>query len=611
MATKNWLHSLGSRLYVWVILFIIIPVIGVFVYSFWTFEKIMNEEISQRSIENISGIENEINNIFDHLVRASNVLNNDDSILQALLDGNRSYYERATDIDNAINNLMESNSVLSEAKITIFDNQLQVYSNWSLNFNDYRSLYEEDWMQQVVSYNGHLVWRVLEPSFIKEEKGKKYISLARVMNATGKREGKAGVLIIGLSEDTFIDIFQKNKYISSKDDSVIISNSDDKIIMLLDPKGISQSADTSRLLQDISGEDRGYLSRNIEGSKYLVTYYTISRIPWTFEKGEWKVTVFTLYDKIIVSLKAFSAKVRLFFGLFIVVVLVIAGILTVQIVKPIRRLNRRMKEFRPSGELARLDMGRKDEIGYLNLAFYNMAQNIQDLFEKLEAEHNIREKYRFESLRAQLNPHFLFNSLNTIRWMAILRKADNIVENIDALTGLLDYSMSRGSEYVALREEIAHIRSYVHIQNGRYGGKFELEVEADAILLEMRIIRFILQPAVENAILHGYKDANRQGCILVKAVLKEGNLAISVLDDGAGIPQERLAAILTEDQHKPENRNQITGIGLKIVNERIKMSYGHKYGVQIKSEWGKGTEVKFVLPFIREEGDGFAASDAR
>lgn len=569
----------------------------------------MKEEVSQRSIENISGIENEINNIFDNLVKASNVLSNNDSILKVLLDESQSYYERAVLIDNVMNNLIESNSVLSQAKITIFDNRMDVYSNWSLNFNDYHFLYQEDWVQQAVSYNGHLVWRLLEPSFIKGDDSN-FISLARVLNEFGGGEGKAGVLIISLSEDVFIDIFQKNKYISSNDDSVFVTNESNKIIMSLDPRGIGNREEVSKLIRDISGEKRGYTLQEVDGNRYLVNYYTISRVPWTFERGEWKVTVFTLYDKIIANLKTFTSKVQLFFGLFVAAVLVIAGVLTIQIVKPIRRLNRRMMKFNPAHELERLEIGRRDEIGHLNLAFYNMAHNIKDLFEKLKTEHNIRERYRFESLRAQLNPHFLFNSLNTIRWMAILRQADNIVENIDALVNLLNYSMSRGSEFVALREEIEHIRSYVQIQNSRYGGKFELEVEVDPVLMDMQIIRFILQPAVENAIIHGYKDANRQGFILVKAVREGENLAIYVMDDGAGIEQDRLATILVEEQVKDGNEKKISGIGLKIVNERLKMAYGNRYGVRIESEVGKGTRVKFLLPLIQEEDREHDQSDA-
>ena len=606
MARNDWLHGLGVRLYLWVIVLIIIPVIGMFVYNFWSFERIIKEEVSQRSIENISGIENEINAMFDHLVRASNVLCTDESVRQTLLDEGQTYYNRSVIIDKVINNLLESNSLLSQVKITIFDNRQDVFSNWSLNFNDYRFLYQEDWVQQAVNYNGHLVWRLFEPSFIKEDKDQNYISLARVISGYGNGGSNAGVLIVSISEEAFIDIFQKNKYISSKDDGVIVTNDTNKIIMSLDPAGISGRREVEGLLEEISGQDRGSMLRKIEGEQYLINYYTITRVPWTFEKGEWKVTVFARYDIIMAKLKAFSSNITLFFAVFIFAVLVIAGMLTSQIVKPIRRLNRKMLKFDLASELMGPDMNRKDEIGHLNLAFYKMAQNLKELFEKLETEQGIREKYRFESMRAQLNPHFLFNTLNTIRWMAIIRKADNIVENIDALANLLSYSMSRGSEFVALEAELAHIRSYLHIQNSRYGGKFELCIEADPLLLDATVIRFILQPAVENTIIHAYKDTDREGIILVKAMQEAGDLALYVVDDGSGINPERLAAILTEEPAEGGNAKQITGIGLKIVDERIKMAYGHKYGIRIISEVGKGTSVRFLLPLVREEGNKLA-----
>lgn len=607
---KDFFHRLGTKFYLWVILFIIIPVCCVFIYSFKAFEGIMKEEVSQRSIENIAGIENEINNMFDNIVKVSNVVSNDETIQKALMDTSLSYYDRTVAIDKVLNNLIDSNVILNKVKITIFDKQSNVFSNWSLNYNDYQFLYREDWVQQAVKYNGHLVWRLFEPSFIKEDTAKNYISLARIINGSAGGGTNAGVLIVSVSEEAFIELFQKNKYISSKDDCVIITNNKNKIIMSLDNTDISGKREVSELLNEISRQDRGYMLREVENKKYLVNYYTITRVPWTFENSEWKVTVFTLYDKIIYKLKAFSSQIILFFGAFILAVLIIAGILTSKIVKPIQRLNKKMLRFNLESELTGLDIDRKDEIGHLNLAFYKMAENIKELFDKLKTEHSIREKYRFESLRAQLNPHFLFNTLNTIRWMAIIRQADNIVENIDALANLLKFSMSRGSEIVTLQEEIEHIKSYVLIQNSRYGGKYELCVEVDPVLLDMKIIRFILQPAVENAIIHAYKDTDRQGCILIKADGEGDNLALYVMDDGAGISAEVLAGIMVEEGEDGRDEKKITGIGLKIVNERIKMSYGPQYGVEIQSEEGRGTVVKYTLPMIIEGGGKIAEGNA-
>lgn len=607
---RDFFHRLGTKFYLWVILFIIIPVCCVFIYSFKSFEGIMKEEVSQRSIENIAGIENEINNMFDNIVKVSNVVSNDETIQKALMDTSLSYYERTVAIDKVLNNLIDSNVILNKVKITIFDKQSNVFSNWSLNYNDYQFLYQEDWVQQAVNYNGHLVWRLFEPSFIKEDTAKNYISLARIINGSAGGGTNAGVLIVSVSEEAFIELFQKNKYISSKDDCVIVTNNKNKIIMSLDNTDIRGKREVSELLNEISRQDRGYMLREVENKKYLVNYYTITRVPWTFENSEWKVTVFTLYDKIIYKLKAFSSQIILFFGAFILAVLIIAGILTSKIVKPIQRLNKKMLRFNLESELTGLDIDRKDEIGHLNLAFYKMAENIKELFDKLKTEHEIREKYRFESLRAQLNPHFLFNTLNTIRWMAIIRQADNIVENIDALANLLKFSMSRGSEIVTLQEEIEHIKSYVLIQNSRYGGKYELCVEVDPVLMDMKIIRFILQPAVENAIIHAYKDTDRQGCILIKAKGEGDCLALYVMDDGAGISPDVLAGIMTEENEEGRYEKKITGIGLKIVNERIKMSYGQPYGVEIQSEEGRGTVVKYTLPMIIEGGGKVAEGNA-
>ena len=138
-----------------------------------------------------------------------------------------------------------------------------------------------------------------------------------------------------------------------------------------------------------------------------------------------------------------------------------------------------------------------------------MSDKLKEAFRRLKAEQEIQERYRYESLRAQINPHFLFNTLTSIRWMAVIRGADNIVESIDALANLLRYSFGRDREQAYIKEELENIKNYVYIQNLRYGDHVSLDIDVDEEICRMKTIKFILQPIVENAILHGY-DSSRQ-----------------------------------------------------------------------------------------------------
>lgn len=177
-----------------------------------------------------------------------------------------------------------------------------------------------------------------------------------------------------------------------------------------------------------------------------------------------------------------------------------------------------------------------------------------------------------EALRAQVNPHFLFNTLNAIRWMAIIRKADNIVACIDALATMLKYSMSRGGELVTLKDELDNINSYIYIYNCRYGNQFTLETDLDRELLELQVVKFILQPIVENAVIHGFKGSEKQGTIMIYGDVENGVLKLYVEDNGCG---------LQNGEAEAQSGRKVTGIGIANVDARIKSAYGAQYGLLV------------------------------
>jgi two-component system sensor histidine kinase YesM len=241
---------------------------------------------------------------------------------------------------------------------------------------------------------------------------------------------------------------------------------------------------------------------------------------------------------------------------------------------------------------------RPDEIGILERSFLGLGEKTRELFETARREHEIRERYRVQALRGRLNPHFLFNSLNTVRFMAIIRKADNIVEALDAVSTMLQYAMSKDGETTGLREELANLGSYLFIQNARFGGRFALATDCPEGLLSARIPRFILQPAVENCVVHGYRDAYGSGEIRVAASEADGKLRLSVEDSGRGMSPSRLAGIFLAGEGG-EGRGE-GGIGLRIVREMVRASCGEGYDVLVDSEEGRGTRVTYLLPLEKD-----------
>ena len=186
--------------------------------------------------------------------------------------------------------------------------------------------------------------------------------------------------------------------------------------------------------------------------------------------------------------------------------------------------------------------------------------------------------------------------------MAIIRKADNIVECIDALATMLKYSMSRGGELVTLKDELDNINSYIYIYNCRYGNQFTLETDLDRELLELQVVKFILQPIVENAVIHGFKGSEKQGTIMIYGDVENGVLKLYVEDNGCG---------LQNGEAEAQSGRKVTGIGIANVDARIKSAYGAQYGLLVYNGAVCGTVAEFTLPVLRQKEEIDAESTGR
>lgn len=218
---------------------------------------------------------------------------------------------------------------------------------------------------------------------------------------------------------------------------------------------------------------------------------------------------------------------------------------------------------------------------------------------KLPIPHYSKKKadMEFQILQAQINPHFLYNTLDSIKWLAVIQNVHNISSMTNSLINLLKYNISRNNKTVMLSEELESVKNYVNIQKYRYGDIFEVTYDVNEDLLEYRILKFILQPIVENAIFHGFE--NMEGNCLIKIIArkKDEYLIIEIIDNGIGITNERL-----EDIQSPnKDKGKFSGIGLRNIEERIKLYFGEKYGLTIDSKLHEGTHVSLFLPIISNE----------
>lgn len=285
-----------------------------------------------------------------------------------------------------------------------------------------------------------------------------------------------------------------------------------------------------------------------------------------------------------------------------IVLVLIAMLLSIFISKsithPIQKLRDSMKRVQEGDfTAADLPVPYENEIGSLTQSFNVMTHKIEDLMEQNVHEQEQKRKSELKALQSQINPHFLYNTLDSIIWMAEGKKYEDVVLMTASLARLLRQSISNEDETVSIGQEIQYAKSYLTIQKMRYKDKLEFEIDVDPSVNMIPIVKLVLQPIIENAIYHGLKYKESKGMILVKGYRQGDNAVLEVKDDGVGMDEETLSHIF--EKHKVNYHSN--GVGVYNVQKRLVLYYGKDYGLHYQSKKGEGTTVTVVIPAVGEE----------
>ena len=303
-------------------------------------------------------------------------------------------------------------------------------------------------------------------------------------------------------------------------------------------------------------------------------------------------------------------QIRLYVGTFVFVVCLL-GItasfaLSHGISRPIHRLMAFMHRAE-SGDLKTRYWGdTMDEVGMLGRSYNSMLTKINDLLQLTERQEKQKREAELRILQAQIKPHFLYNTLNTIDWMARKQGASDVSEMVEALSKLFRIGLSKGNEFIPLAEEFDHVRSYLQIQKLRYRDKLKYSLDLDPDIAHLSVLKVILQPIVENAIYHGIKERRGPGTITVHGTRRDHLVELSVTDDGVGMEEQTLALMrekLDNPMAAPQVETNGSGYGLSNVQARLKLTYGTSdCGIRIDSDPNVGTTVTLTFPIHEEEG---------
>lgn len=264
---------------------------------------------------------------------------------------------------------------------------------------------------------------------------------------------------------------------------------------------------------------------------------------------------------------------------------------------PIKKLHDVTTTITKNDLQALLSSDNVDEITELGMSFNIMIGKIKELLDsKIKEQENLK-KAELRALQAQINPHFLYNTLDTIIWMAESKKTDQVVTIVSALSNFFRISLSKGMDWITIGEEVERIRSYLIIQKMRYRDILDFKIEVDENAADNTILKLILQPLVENALYHGIKNKREGGTISVRARRKgENEVLLEVEDNGIGFTPGKLAHVYAELANDSGDINMESGYGIGNVNNRIRLYYGKQYGLSIQSEYAVGTCVTLVIP---------------
>lgn len=291
-------------------------------------------------------------------------------------------------------------------------------------------------------------------------------------------------------------------------------------------------------------------------------------------------------------------KTRLFIVfvilLIIFIVILINSYISFRVTNPIRELEKSVKALEEGNLDADIYMGGSYEVQHLGKSVQDMKFRIKGLMQDIVNEHEEKRKSEFDSLQAQINPHFLYNTLDIIVWQIENEKQSEAVHTVTALARFFRLSLGKGKNIVTVKDEIEHVKNYLMIQHMRFKNKFDYEFDIAEDVLELPSLKLMLQPLVENAIYHGMEFMDGDGMIMVKAWREEDELYLSVADNGLGMTEDKVEMILTGKSTSGNGRG--SGIGVKNVNERIKLYFGEAYGLTIDSEPDEGTTVIIHLP---------------
>lgn len=556
-------------------LFLLIFILIVFItgiISTWVVNdsnKIVQEEIKGMRLQVLDEVSNNISILLSNVESIGNNIVIDNKLID-ILSTSKNDFQNQENYNYVESLLMEQ--IFKYGKFNMKP-ELYIVGENGLNYGTYsknkyklENIKNENWYEKIINADGNTVLI----NTYRDENGigpyKNILKMGRVIKdfVTNKT---LGILIIDISETMLYDRYSE---LLEKGTSIYVIDSNQKIISCKDKRLI------------------GTIYKHNEKS-YKDTNLTNIEIKSDIDPYEWKIIQVIPSDIMSKVANEIGERVLYIIALISIPGLIITYKISVWITSPILKIKDKM-EYVINGNLeVEVEMDRDDEIGQLQRAFNTMVKRLQESIDNIKKYEKQKRVAELSFLQAQINPHFLYNTLSGIRFLISMNKIDVAEEMIYRFTKLLRSILPRASEMITLEEEIVNIKNYVELQKMRYPNCFEVEYKFDDNLKSYKLPSFILQPIVENAILYSMEKENNKGHISITGYRLKDDIRIVIEDNGIGMSKDKLKKVLNKEA-------SINSVGVMNVHERIQLNYGQEYGLEVNSLEGKGTKIIFILP---------------
>ena len=577
---QYWKRNLRVEIAVSFTMIAVIGMVTIAIILYYTYTRSIQQRTVDDNIQLVNQVELNLTSYLRNMMRISDA----------------SYYNIIKDTDFSKESIDRELTLLYEANkdnvvsIACFENRGSLVAATPVNtIKEHADVTEQEWFQKAKNKPENLHFSSSHVQNLFVDSNDRYywvVSLSRGVELTRRGSTFPGVLLVDMDFSGIEHLFTK---VNSGDMSYMYLMNQDGEIIYHPQQNLVYSGLVNENNAEVAKYEDGTHTEEFHGKEQIVVVKTVGYTGW-------KIVSVIPMEKIRRDRSRVNAVWVTVVALAITMLIAVNQYLSLKITGPISHLEDSVKQLDIECP-EKIYVGGSDEIQHLGKTIRSMVEQMRKLMDAAVKEQEEKRKNELDALQSQINPHFLYNSLDSIIWLVESGRYEEAVSAVTALANLFRISLSQGRTLITIGEEFQHAKNYSSIQQMRFKDKFRVEFELDEGLEKYITIKLVIQPILENAMYYGMEVMDGDGEIKVKGYEKDGDIYIDIIDNGIGMAPEQVDNLLTGKNYV---RKRGSGIGLKNVNQRIKLYFGDEYGLLISSEPDVGTKVSIHLPMKLE-----------